>query len=595
MRFLPKRSDDQSVGWRPVLRLVRARRAQVAVLCLVSFTGAMFEAGMLVLMTGAIVSITARESSLEFFSLTADVETALILAGILLVMRVGLAVGAVFLSAGMVTGVLGDLRNRVSTAFLGAQWETQQAEPSGRLQELMTTFVNRATGSVSAFAGWLSAWLSLAAFLLAAVIVDPRATIFMILALAALGGVLYPLRAAIRRRATIEGQTGLEFTAAVSEFGGLGLEMQVYGAQEGFLRRIRDVSEKNIKARYRVWVLSGSLAPIYTALAYSGAVLGAVLLSRSEAANATSIAAVLLLMLRSLSYGQSLQVGAGSIAEAVPYVARLEDAISSYQNDAASDGELVAASVVPLTLVEVGFSYSADNDALSDVSMEIQPGEIIGVIGPSGAGKSTLAQLLLGLRPPSRGIIAVSGTDLESVDRRWWAERVSMVAQDANLLTGTVSDNVCFFREKIGSDAVRDALREANLLAEINALPRGTETHLGERGTRLSGGQRQRLSIARALAGNPELLILDEPTSALDVRSESLIRESLERIRGKTTVVIIAHRMSTLDSCDRILVIEGGRVTGFDTPKNLRKENAFYRNALAVSGNQTDANNTSTS
>ena len=144
--------------------------------------------------------------------------------------------------------------------------------------------------------------------------------------------------------------------------------------------------------------------------------------------------------------------------------------------------------------------------------------------------------------------------------------------------------NIRFFREGITDDDLRRAAKQANILADIEALPSGFDTHLGERGRQLSGGQRQRVSIARALAGKPELLILDEPTSALDVRSEGLIRDTLTELHGRTTVVIIAHRMSTLDICNRIAVIEGGRVTAFDTPAALLGSSDFYRNALSMSG-----------
>ena len=120
--------------------------------------------------------------------------------------------------------------------------------------------------------------------------------------------------------------------------------------------------------------------------------------------------------------------------------------------------------------------------------------------------------------------------------------------------------------------------------ADIEGLPEGLNTHLGQRGSQLSGGQRQRMSIARALVGKPDLLILDEPTSALDGQSEVLVRETLEDLHGQVTSVIIAHRMSTLDLCDRIMVIEGGRMTAFSSPSALREDSDFYQNAMAVAG-----------
>ncbi|MSV90237.1 MAG: ATP-binding cassette domain-containing protein, partial [Actinobacteria bacterium] len=221
---------------------------------------------------------------------------------------------------------------------------------------------------------------------------------------------------------------------------------------------------------------------------------------------------------------------------------------------------------------------------LKELTFLIKTGEVVGVVGPSGAGKSTLVQLLLGLREPTSGAIEIDGINLRDVDRASWNSRVAFVAQDATLFTGTVADNIRFFRSTVSDSDLRDAATQANLLNEIEHLPDGFDTFLGERGTRLSGGQRQRLSIARALAGRPEFLILDEPTSALDSHSEALIRDTIASLRSKVTVVIIAHRMSTIDMCDRIIVIEQGQMTAFETPEVLRSTSGFYRLALERSG-----------
>jgi len=178
----------------------------------------------------------------------------------------------------------------------------------------------------------------------------------------------------------------------------------------------------------------------------------------------------------------------------------------------------------------------------------------------------------------------VDGVALTDVDRTWWASRVSFVPQDPVLFTGTVAENIRFFRDDISDDDLRRAAQLANVLDDVNRLPEGFATHLGERGSQLSGGQRQRLSIARALAGGPDLLIMDEPTSALDGRSEALIRDTMDQLRAHMTIVVIAHRMSTLDLCDRIMVIEAGRMTAFESPSALHEKNAYYRHALAAAG-----------
>jgi ATP-binding cassette subfamily B protein len=281
------------------------------------------------------------------------------------------------------------------------------------------------------------------------------------------------------------------------------------------------------------------------------------------------IGAVILLMLRSLSYGQQLAAAWGSLATTTPFLDQVRETVARYRMSPADAGQAIPDGVTPIEAKNVEFSYAADRAALTGVTFSISQGEVLGVIGPSGAGKSTLAQLLLGLRAPTTGTMSVDGSDLRDVDRSWWSRRVAFVAQDALLITGTVADNIRFFRDDIDAAALRRAALQANVLSDIEALPDGFDTHLGERGSQLSGGQRQRLSIARALVGQPEFLVLDEPTSALDGQSEALIRATLADLRGRITVVIIAHRMSTLDICDRIVVIENGRMTSCDTRRVL--------------------------
>ena len=406
----------------------------------------------------------------------------------------------------------------------------------------------------------------------------------MLVALALVGAILTPLRRRIRGRASLSAQAGLEFANAVSELGSLGLEMQTFGVQRHIADRIDDLTLETTDTQRRVQVLTTSLSPVYMSLAYAAVLAGVGGLTVVGFDNLAVIGAVMLLMLRSLSYGQLLAAAAGSLAANAPFLDQVRSTVESYEAMPASAGKALPTEVTPLEARGVEFAYTPERLALSSATFRIDQGEVVGVIGPSGAGKSTLAQLLMGLREPTTGTLRVDGADLRDVDRNWWSSRVAFVAQDARLVTGTVAENIRFFREGLDDSALVEAAKQANILADIEALPHAFDTHLGERGAQLSGGQRQRLSIARALAGRPGLLVLDEPTSALDGTSESLIRDTLSDLKGRVTVVIIAHRMSTLDMCDRIMVIEGGRITDFDPPAALYRNSSFFRNALAVAG-----------
>ncbi|MGH9270817.1 MAG: ATP-binding cassette domain-containing protein, partial [Ilumatobacteraceae bacterium] len=246
-------------------------------------------------------------------------------------------------------------------------------------------------------------------------------------------------------------------------------------------------------------------------------------------------------------------------------------------------GSRVLGVVEALRLGDVSFEYEPGRPVLTDVSFAVRRGETIGIVGPSGSGKSTLVQLLLGLRLPTAGTYVVNGQPMEEYSSDSWFAQFALVPQDNQLLRASVADNIRFWRTHIEHPEVERAARRAHLHDEITLLPKGYATPLGGGSMDLSGGQRQRLGLARALAGEPSVIVLDEPTSALDLRSESLVRQTLDELSGRTTVFIVAHRMTTLRRCDRIIVIEHGRIDDFDTPSALVQSNPFFREASELS------------
>ena len=565
--------------------LVSPHRARVALLATVSFVGALLEAFFLVIITGVAMALVAGDATVgPVLGRSISIGSALVLGLVVLIVRLGLSIVGVRTSARLTADVTSEQRQILSHAYLEASWSVQQSEPAGRLQELLTSFVQRVNQTMATLTQAITALLSLIAFMGTGLVVDAASTVAVLVALALVGAVLTPLRRRIRRRSELSAHAGLEFANAVSEFGSLGLEMQAFGVQARFAQRIDELTQETAETQRKVQTLTGSLAPVYMTLAYAAVLAGVAILTVVGSDSLAVIGAVMLLMLRSLSYGQQLAAATGQMAANAPFLESIRATVERYRAFSANSGAAIPAGVAPLEARDVEFAYVAERPALWDATFQLTGGEVVGVIGPSGAGKSTLAQLLLGLREPTAGSVRVGGVDLREVDRSWWSSHVAFVAQDALLFTGTVAENIRFFRDGIDDDALRRSAAQANVLTDIEALPQGFDTHLGERGSQLSGGQRQRLSIARALVGNPQLLVLDEPTSALDGRSEALIRDTLARLRGEVTVVIIAHRMSTLDICDRIMVIEGGRMTAFDTPASLHANSDFYQSAMAMAG-----------
>ena len=199
-------------------------------------------------------------------------------------------------------------------------------------------------------------------------------------------------------------------------------------------------------------------------------------------------------------------------------------------------------------------------DALANVSLAVPIGHAVGIIGPSGSGKSTLLDMLTGLLVPSSGSVLLDGIPLADVALQQWRRRIGLVQQDTPILHGSISQNIAWGEGAPDMARVRDAAAIAGALDFIEALPENFDTVVGERGGRLSGGQRQRLALARALYRQPDLLILDEPTSALDSESEAAVRAALEKIKGKCTMLIVAHRLDTVRFCNRIVGMDGGRV-----------------------------------
>lgn len=296
--------------------------------------------------------------------------------------------------------------------------------------------------------------------------------------------------------------------------------------------------------------------------------------------NILSFAASLYLIQKIFTYLESGQNGFQSISGLLPYVKNVtafKRELDLHRERAEGNKPFIFEKEIVFN--NVSFAYDPGRPVLDGVHFSLQAGETVGLIGPSGAGKTSIADLLLRLFKPSSGELFLDGVPSGAVSLESWRKHIGYVSQDVFLLNGTIEENIRFYNQALVMEDIEAATRQANIYDFIMSLPEGFKSITGDRGVMLSGGQRQRIALARALAGHPKLLILDEATSALDSASEKLIQESIRALHGSVTVFIIAHRLTTVEHSDRLLVLDHGKIVEEGTPQALlsRPDSYFSR------------------
>jgi subfamily B ATP-binding cassette protein HlyB/CyaB len=269
-------------------------------------------------------------------------------------------------------------------------------------------------------------------------------------------------------------------------------------------------------------------------------------------------------------------------------VKRLGDILNAAPEPALAPGRTPLPDIKGLIAFEhVGFRYKVDGpEILHDIDIRIPAGQVLGIVGPSGSGKSTFAKLAQRLYVPETGRVLVDGVDLAVIDVSWLRRQIGVVLQENELFNRTIRDNIALADPGMPTERVIEAAKLAGAHEFILELPYGYDTLVGERGCNLSGGQRQRMAIARALVMNPRILIFDEATSALDYESERLIQENMQKIVEGRTVLIIAHRLSSVRACHRIITIEKGRLVEDGTHEDLLRAGGRYAALWRLQGGQ---------
>ena len=569
--------------------LVPGTYPRLVALGAVSFVGSLCEAGLLIVMARIALAATNDETRFEVLpglGWRTTIPAAIFVALGFVVLKVIVGIIVARMSSITSTRALTVIRQRLLRAFLGASWQLQSVERQGELQEVMTTQADKAAKVVMALSAFVTAALNVTTFVVISVASNILAAVIIAVSGALLAGGLRPLSAHGRRMSQKELKTGRHFAASVAETVGTARELRVFGTGPQALERLEVIHEQQADLIQRVRFLNLLGPTLYQASALLLLIAGIGVFSTVTQSSMAAIGAVMLLLLRALTYGQQTQSLFQNLNDMSSSLDHVNHQIDLYLASPTVSGDVPVPAITRLELDHVDYEYLPDRPVLRGVTGAIEPGEAIGIIGPSGSGKSTLLQILLRLREPTAGRYLANGVDTRDLDIAQWYSRVAFVPQDPHLIEGTVAENIAFFRD-IPDEAIRRAATMAHLAEEIEALPNAYDEVIGPEDTSLSGGQQQRLTIARALAGQPDLLVLDEPTSALDMRSESRLQDTLRSLHGKITLLVVAHRLTTIAECDRVMVLQDGVVQAFASHHELTATSDFYNEALRLSVLQT--------
>ncbi len=481
-------------------------------------------------------------------------------------------------------------RMEVYTSYLEASLATQQADREGRLQTRFGGFVNQSAQTMSGVTALARSGISMVVLFAGALVISPGFAGAMVVFAGGLMLLMRPLINYSRRLTRVTAAVQVKAAEQVAETTANIREIRLFDASAALRRRAAALVAELTQARRRQSFVGSAVSPTYQSLGLLLIVGMLGVASRLDGIDLAALGAVALMLLRSVSYGQQFQSTLQRLTTSTPYVEMLLDAIEIFRASREPRGDRPLDVVDTVEFDHVEFSYPtavarAERDsgagrALTDVSLTLHRGEIVGIAGPSGSGKSTFAQLLLGLRLPTAGRVTVNGVPIDAFDAGSWARQIAFVPQESRLLHASARENIRFFRDWVTDDDIESAARQAGIAEVLEALPQGYDTEMGAAARSLSGGQLQRLSIARALAGKPSVIVLDEPTSALDTQSEALVRDTIENLDGHVLRVVIAHRLTTLAICDRLVVLRDGRIEADGPTAEVLRADPFLQEAI---------------
>ncbi len=488
------------------------------------------------------------------------------------------------------TGVLNraqvTLSGRILTGFVQAPWLVQQGSGTGALIRTTIGSVLAIAVVVGSALGVIAESAVFVAIVAALIIINPLLAISALVYLV-LAGLIYLriVRRPIERRGQQIQAEGERMNSSLIELVGGIKELTIRDSSSTYLGRYVVAARGYLNAYRLIAVTNQGMRYLLEILMITGAalVIGFATLSGSATTVLVSMGVLLAGGLRLVPALNTLLISVNNIRSNEPAVKIVEDELvrlGEYEHvpEVIESGGVAFVPTGAFAIDDLTFRYPTRvDDALSGISISVGFGEALGIVGSTGSGKSTFVDVLLGLIDPVTGSISIDGRPLQG-NVRAWRSQIGFVPQDIFLVDDTLAANITFGEadEVVSDERIAGAIRLAQLEDVVAQLPEGLDTMLGERGVRLSGGQRQRVGLARALYRQPRVLILDEATSALDNETERKISDALKTLHGQLTMVVIAHRLSTVRSCDRILYLDGGHVSGLGTFDELDRTNEGF-------------------